>query len=86
MSLVVLHQCHLDLGSEMKEDDEVISRYLPQCAIVHEFRAQGAYKQALNTRDCVQAIALLAGELIEACITIISDTVVSLFMVIQSSE
>ena len=29
---VVIHQCHLNLGNEMRDDDEVVSRCLPQQA------------------------------------------------------
>ena len=30
MTPVVESQCHLNLGSEMRDDDEVVSRCLPQ--------------------------------------------------------
>src|SRR5437899_467724 len=33
MTPVVIHQCHLNLGSEMRDDDEVVSHCLPQQAI-----------------------------------------------------
>src|SRR5207244_2392493 len=34
MTPVVESQCHLNLGSEMRDDDEVVSRCLPQQATV----------------------------------------------------
>src|SRR5207244_8938794 len=49
MTLVAIHQCHLYLGSEMRDDDEVVSRCLPQQATVRSTFAQEVYQQILNT-------------------------------------
>src|SRR5207245_9037725 len=43
MTPVVIHQCHLNLGSEMRDEDEVVSRCLPQQATVCATLAQGVY-------------------------------------------
>ena len=43
MTPVVESQCHLNLGSEMRDDDEVVSRCLLQQATVHATLAQGVY-------------------------------------------
>src|SRR2546426_6792231 len=46
---VLIHQCHLNLRSEMRDDDEVVSRCLPQQATVRSTFAQEVYQQILNT-------------------------------------
>src|SRR5207245_2130519 len=43
MTPIVIHQCHLNLRSEMRDDDEVVSRCLPQQATVCATLAQGVY-------------------------------------------
>src|SRR5437870_4430502 len=45
MTPVVIYQCHLNLGSEMRDDDEVVSRCLPQQAIARTTLAQGVCPQ-----------------------------------------
>src|SRR2546426_11026049 len=43
MTPVVIHQCHLNLGSEMSDDDVVVSRCLPQQATMCATLAQRVY-------------------------------------------
>src|SRR5207245_4761802 len=45
MTPVVIYQCYLDLGSEMRDDDEVVSGCLPQQTIARTTLAQGVCPQ-----------------------------------------